>query len=159
MLNIIHYQRNTDQNHNEVSSHANQNQISSVTWSCLTLCDPIDCSTPNFPVHHQLLSLLKLMSITSVIPANHLIVCHPLLLSPSIFPDIRVFSNEPVLPIRWPKYWSFRFSNSPSNEYSGLTSFRKDWLYLLAAQGDSQESSPTPQFKSINCLASQNGHH
>ena len=159
MLNIIHYQRNTDQNHNEVSSHANQNQISSVTWSCLTLCDPIDCSTPSFPVHHQLLSLLKLMSITSVIPANHLIVCHPLLLSPSIFPDIRVFSNEPVLPIRWPKYWSFRFSNSPSNEYSGLTSFRKDWLYLLAAQGDSQESSPTPQFKSINCLASQNGHH
>ena len=63
--------------------------------------------------------------------------------------SIRVFSNEPVLPIRWPKYWSFRFSNSPSNEYSGLTSFRKDWLYLLAAQGDSQESSPTPQFESL----------
>jgi len=114
---------------------ANHNQISSVAQSCLTLCDPTDCSTPGFPVHHQLPSLLKLMSITSVIPANHLILCHPLLLLPSIFPSIRVFSNEPVLCIRWPKYWSFRLSNSPSNEYSGLTSFRMDWLDLLAAQG------------------------
>src|SRR5574340_466611 len=75
------------------------------------------------------------MSIDSVIPANHLVLCHPLLLLPSIFPSIRVFSNESVIPIRWPKYWSFSFSISPSNEYSGLTSFRMDWLDLLAIQG------------------------
>ena len=94
-------------------------------------------------------SLLKLMSIESVMPSNHLILCHPLLLLPSILPNIRVFSNESVLCIRWPKYW--RFSISPSNEYSGLISVRMDWLDLLAVQGtDSQESSPTPQFKSIN---------
>ena len=80
-------------------------------------------------------SLLKLMSIELVIPSNHLILCHPLLLSPSIFPSIRVFSNESALCIRWPKYWSFSFSNSPSNEYSGLISFRMDWLDLLAVQG------------------------
>ena len=80
-------------------------------------------------------SLLKLMSIESVMPSNHLILCHPLLLLPSIFPSIRVFSNESVLHIRWPKYWSFSFSISPSNEYSGLISFRMDWLDLLAVQG------------------------
>ena len=79
-------------------------------------------------------SLLKLMSIESVVPSNHL-SCHPLLLPPSIFPSIRVFSNESVLPIRWPKYWSFSFNISPSNEYSGLTSFRIDWLDLLAVKG------------------------
>ena len=80
-------------------------------------------------------SLLKLMSVKSVMPSNHLILCHPLLLPPSIFPSIRVFSNESVLRIRWPKYWSFSFSISPSNEYSGLISFRIDWLDLLAVQG------------------------
>ena len=80
-------------------------------------------------------SFLKLMSIESVIPSNHLILCHPLLLLPSIFPSIRVFSNELALCIRWPKYWSFSFSISPSNEYSGLISFRMDWLDLLAVQG------------------------
>ena len=80
-------------------------------------------------------SLLKLMSIKSVMPSNHLILCHPLLLLPSIFPSIRVFSNEPVLHIRWPKYWSFSFNISPSNEYSGLASFRMDWMDLLAVQG------------------------
>ena len=95
-------------------------------------------------------SLLKLMSIESVMPSNHLILCHPLLLPPSIFPSIRVFSNESVLHIRWPKYWSFSFSISPSNEFSELISFRIDWLDLLAVQGDSQDSSPAPQFKSIN---------
>ena len=79
-------------------------------------------------------SLLKLMSITSVMPSNHIILCHPLLL-PSIFPSIRVFSNESVLHIRWPKYWSFSFSISPSNESSGLVSLRMDWLDLLAVQG------------------------
>ena len=80
-------------------------------------------------------SLLKLMSIESVIPSNHLILCCPLLLLPSIFPSIRVFSNESILCIRWPKYWSFSFNISPSNEYSGLISFRMDWLDLLAIQG------------------------
>ena len=80
-------------------------------------------------------SLLKLMSIALVMPSNHLILCCPLLLPPSIFPSIRVFSNESVLCIRWPKYWSFSFNISPSNEYSGLISFRMDWLDLLAVQG------------------------
>ena len=95
----------------------------------------MDCSTPGFPVHHQLPSRLKLMSIMLVMPSNHLILCHPLPLPPSIFPSIRVFSNESVLHIRWPKYWSFNFSISPSSEYSGLISFRMDWLDLLAVQG------------------------
>ena len=80
-------------------------------------------------------SLLKLMSIELAMPSSHLILCHPLLLLPSIFPRIRVFSNESVLRIRWPKYWSFSFSISPSNEYSGLISFRMDWMDLLAVQG------------------------
>ena len=94
----------------------------------------MDCSTPGFPVHHQSQSLLKLMSIELVMPSNHLILCHPLLLLPSFFPSIRVFSNESVFCITWPKYWSFSFSISPSDEYSGLISFRMDWLDLLAAQ-------------------------
>ena len=108
----------------------------------------MDCSTPGLPVHHQL-SLIKLMSVESVMPSNHLILHHPLLLPPSIFPSIMVFSNESVLFIRWPKYWSFSFNISPSNEYSGLISFRMDWLDLLAVQG-TLKSSPAPQFKSIN---------
>ena len=95
-------------------------------------------------------SLLKLMSITLVMPSNHLILCRPLLLLPSVFPSIRVFSSESVLHIRWPKYWSFSFSISPSSEYSGLISFRMDWFHLLVVQGTFQESSPMPQFKSIN---------
>ena len=94
-------------------------------------------------------SLLKSMSTVSVMASNHLVLGHPLLLPPSIFPSIRVFSNELVLRIRWPKYWSFSFSISPSNEYSGLISFRMDWFDLLAVQA-TQESSPTSQFKSIN---------
>ena len=105
---------------------------------CLTthsLWDHMDCSTPGFTVLHCLQSWLKLMAIESVMPSNHLILCCPLLLLPSIFPSIRVFSNESVLHIRWPKYWSFSFSISPSNEYSGLISFRIDWFDLLAVQG------------------------
>ena len=94
-------------------------------------------------------SLLKLMSITSVMPFNHLILCHPLCLPPSVFPSMRIFSNESVLHIRWPKYWRFSFSISPSNEYSGLISFRMDWLDLFAIQG-TLKSFPTPQFKSIS---------
>ena len=97
-------------------------------------------------------SFLKLMSIESVMPSNHLILCHPLLLLPSIFPSIRVFSNESVLLIKWPKYWSLNFSITPSNEYSGLISLRIDRFDLFAVQG-SQESSPTLQFKSINSSA------
>ena len=88
-------------------------------------------------------SLLKLMSIESVVPSNHLILCHPLLLLPSIPASIRVFSNESVLHVRWPEYWSFSFSISPSNEYSGLISFRMDWLDLLAVQGLSRVFSNT----------------
>ena len=97
-------------------------------------------------------SLLKLMSIELVISSKHLILCHPLLLLPSIFPSIRIFSNELALQIKWPKYWSFSFSISPSSEYSGLISFKMDWLDLLAVRG-TLKSSPTPQFKSINSSA------
>ena len=95
-------------------------------------------------------SLLKLMSIESVMPSNHIILCHPLLLPASIFPSIRDFSNESVVRIRWPKYWNFSFSISPSNEYSGLVSFRMEWLGSPCCPRNSQESPPTPQFKSIN---------
>ena len=109
----------------------------SVTQSCLTLCDPMDCSTLGSPVLHCLLEFAQthVHSTESVTPSNHLILCCSLLLLPSVFPSIRVFSNESALPIRWPKYWSFSFSISPSNEYSGLISFRMDWLDLLAVQG------------------------
>ena len=95
----------------------------------------MDCNTPGLPVQHNSSSLLKLMSIESVMPSNHLTLCHPLLLLPSIFPSIRSFSNESALCIRWPKYWSFSFSISPSNEYSRLISFKMDWLDLFAVQG------------------------
>ena len=107
-------------------------QFSSVTQSRPTLCDHMDHSTPGLPVHPNSRSLLKLMSIESVMPSNQLILCHPLLL-PSIFPSIRVFSNESALHIRWPEYWGF--SIRPSSEYAGLISFRMDWLDLLAVQG------------------------
>ena len=118
-------------------------QFSSVTQSCPTLCETMDYSTPGFPVHHQLPELTQIMSIESVMPSNHLVLCHPLLLVPSIFPSIRVFSNELTIHINWPKYRRFRFSTSPSNEYSGLISlrhvintklikiFKLNWLILL----------------------------
>ena len=105
----------------------------SVAQTCPTLCNPMDCSTPGFPSISW--SLLKLMSIESVMPFNHFILCCPLLLLPSIFPSIRVFSSESALHIRWPKYWSFLFKISPSNEYSRLISFMMDWVDLLAIQG------------------------
>ena len=113
--------------------------------SCPTLCNPMGCSRPNSQ------SLLKFMSVESVMLSNHLILCCPLLLPPSIFPSIRVFSNDSVLHIRWPKCWSFSFSISPSKKYSGLISFRMDWLDLCSPK-NSQESSPTPELKSINSL-------
>ena len=109
--------------------------FSSVAQSCPTLCDPMDCSMLGLPVHHQLPELAQTHVHELVMPSNHLILCRLLLLLPSVFPSIRVFSDESVLCIRWPKYWSFSFSISPSNEYSGLTSFSMDWLDLLAVQG------------------------
>ena len=107
---------------------------------------------PGFPVHHQLPELTQTHVHRVGEPSNHLILCCSFLLPPSIFPSIRVFSSESVLCIRWPKYWSFIFSISPSNKYSGLISFRMDWLDLLAESSprvSSQESSPAPQFKSV----------
>ena len=95
----------------------------------------MDHSTSDFPVHTNSLSLLKLIPIKSVMPSSHLFLCCPLLLLPSIFPSIMIFSNESVLCIRWPKYWSFSFNTSPYDEYSGLISYRIDWLDLLAIQG------------------------
>ena len=109
-------------------------QFSSVAQSCPTLCDPMNRSTPGLPVHHQHWSSLRLTSIEAVMPSSHLILCRPLLLLPSIPPSIRVFSNDSILHIRCPKYWSFSFSISLSNEYSGLISFRVDWLHLPAVQ-------------------------
>ena len=117
-----------------------------------------DSPTPWTAAHQASLSitnswsLLKLMSIESVMPSNHLILCCPLLFPPSIFPSIRVFSNESVLHIRQPKYWSFNFSISPCSEHPGLISFRMDLVGSPCSPRDSQESSPTPQFKSINSL-------
>ena len=108
-------------------------QFCSVAQSCLTLCDSMDCSTPGFFTNSR--GLLKLTSIELVMPSSHLILCRPLLLLPPIPPSIRVFSNELVLRIRWPKDWRFSFSISPSSEDSGLISFRMDWLDLLAVQG------------------------
>ena len=122
-------------------------QVSSVTQLCLTPCDTIDCSTPGFPVHHQLAGLTQthVHRVSDAMQPSHPLSSP----SPSAFnlPSIRVFSTESVLLISWPEYWSFSFSISLSNEYSGLISFRMDWLDPLA---DSQESSPTPQFKSTN---------
>ena len=127
-------------------------QFSSVTQSCPTLCDPWTAA------HQASLSitnyrrLLRLMSVESLMLSNHLILCHPLLLLPLIFPSIRVFSKESVLRMRWPEYWSFSFSISPFNEHPGLISLRMDWLDFPAVQGLSRVFS-TPQFKSINSLA------
>ena len=110
-------------------------QLSSVAQSCLTLCDPMDCSMPGLPGHHQLPEFTQTHVHWVGDAIQHLILCCPLLLPPSVFPSIRVFSSESVLHIRWPKYWSFSLSISPSNEHLGLVSFRMDWLDLLAVQG------------------------
>ena len=121
-----------------------------VPQSCLTLCHSIDaaCQASLSITNSQ--NLLKFMSIELVMLSNHLILCHPLLLPPSIFPNIRVFSKKSVLFIRWPKYWSFSFSISPSNEYSGLVSFRMGWFDLLGAQTTLKSLLQKPQFESIN---------
>ena len=117
--------------------------VSSLAQLCPTLCDPMDCSTQASLSITNFWSFLKLMSIASLMSYNHLILCCPLLLLPSIFLSIRVFSDESVLPIRWPKYWSFSFSNSPSNEYSRLISFMIDWFDLLEPKGLSRVFSNT----------------
>ena len=132
MLNISY------PNHYMVSLNGTQTDVkdfSSVqSLSRVRLCNPMNRSTPGLPVHHQLPSLPRLTSIESVISSSHLILCCPLLLLPLIPPSIRVFSNESTLPMRWPKYWTFSFGISPSNEHPGLVSFRMDWLDLLAVQ-------------------------
>ena len=110
-------------------------QFTSIVQLCLTLCDPMDCSMPGFPVHHQHLELAQTHAHESVMPSNYLILCRHLLFLSSIFPHVRVFSNESTLHMRWPKYWSFSFSISPSNEHPGLISIRIDWLHLIAVQG------------------------
>ena len=133
MLNITHYQRNANQMSNSLWPHESQHAR-----------PPCPSPTP---------SLLKPMSIESVMPSNHLILCHPLLLLPSICPSIRVFSSESTFLMRWPKYSSFSFNISPSNEHPGLVSFRMDWLRSPCSPRDSQESSPIPWFKSINSSA------
>ena len=129
----------------EKTSWRTQDMSCSVAQSCLPLCNPMDCSTPGSLSFTFSWSLLKLMSIELVMPSNHLILCHrPFLLS-SVFPSIRVFFSESALHFRWPKYWSFSFSVSPSNEYSGLIPFRIDWFDLLTVQG-TLNSPPTLQF-------------
>ena len=130
----------------------------SVTQSCLTLCNPTYCSMPGSPVLPYCPECTQTQTPELVMPSNHLILCHPLLLLPSIFPSIRVFSSELALRIRWPKYWSFSFSISPSHEHSGLILFRTDRLDLLAVQGtlksllqkkmDSYVLMPSPRLNS-----------
>ena len=126
-------------------------QFSSVLQSRPTLCNPINHSTPGLPVHYQLPEFTQ-THVKSMMPSSHLILCRPLLLLPPIPPSIRVFSSESTLCMRCRKYWSFSFSISPSNKHPGLI-FRMDWLDLLCSPRDSQESSPTPHFKSINSSA------
>ena len=128
---------NANQSYKEVSAHTSQNQFSSVrllshVWLSETPCTAALQASLSIT---NSWTLLKLMSIELVMPSNHLILCHPLLLLPSVSPSIRVFSKESALRIRWPKFWSFSFSISPSNEHPGLISFRMDWLDLLAVQG------------------------
>ena len=135
------------------------NFLLSSQFSSVQLLSPVRLFVTPWTAAHQASlcitnswSSLKLTSIESVMPSSHLILCHPLLLLPLITPSIRVFSNESTLCVRWPKYWSFSFSISPSKEHPGLISFRMEWLDLPCSPRDSQESSPTPQLKSISSL-------
>ena len=135
--------------------------FSSVAQSCPTLCDPMNRSTPGLPVHHQFRSSLRFMSIESVIPSRHLILCRPLLLLPPLPPSIKVFSSESALRMRWPNYWSFSFSIIPSKEIPGLI-FRMDWLDLLAVQGTLKSLSNTTvqkhQFFGAQLSSQSNSH-
>ena len=134
-------------------------QFSAVAQSCLTLCDPMKCSMPGLLSITNSQSLLKLMSIELVMPSNHLILSCPLLLLSSIFPSIRVFSNESTLRMRWPKYWSFSFSIIPSNEHPGLISFRMHCLDLLAVQGTLKDTTVQKhQFFGTELSSQSNSH-
>ena len=137
-------------------------KFNSVAQSCLTLCNPWTAAHQTSLSITNSWSLLKLMSIESVMLSNYLLLCHPLLLPPSIFPSIRVFCNESVLCVWWPKYWSFSFSISPSNEYPGLISFRMDWFDLFAVQGTLksllQHHSSEHQFFTAQIALQSNSH-
>ena len=134
------------------SCHFSVSQFSSVAQSCPTLCDPMNHSTPGLPVHHQPRSSLRLMSITLVMPSSHLILCHPLLLPP-IPPSIRVFSSESTLRMRWPKYWEFQLQQQSFQRTPKTDLLQHGLVGSPCSPRDSQESSPTPQFKSINSSA------
>ena len=136
-----------------LGSPPTQRQFSSVAQSCLTLCNPMDCSTPGFPVHHHLLELSQthVHSVSDAIPPSHPL-SSPLLL-PSIFPSVRVFSSESALHIRWPKYWISSFNISPFNEHSELICFRMDWLDLLTVQGTLKSLHQYHSSKASNSLA------
>ena len=136
----------------KLPQHVLSVQFSSVIQSRLTLWDPVDWSTPGLPVHHHLPESTQIHVHWVSDAISHLILCRPLLFRPPLPPSIRVFFNESVLCITWPKYWTFSFNISPSNEYSGLISFRMEWLDLFAVQG-TLKSPPIPQFKIINFLA------
>ena len=125
----------------------------SVTHSCPTLCDPMDCSMPGLPVPHHLWNLPKFMSIEFMMPSSHLILWSPLLHLSSIFPSIRDFSNESAIHIRWPKYWSFIFSIRSSNKYSGLISFKINLFYLLVVQGTLRGLLLDMIYHSVNCTS------
>ena len=148
--------------HRKVKKNQKHHQFSSVTQSCLTFCDPMNHSTPGLPVHHQLPEFTQTHVHLSVMPSSHIILCRPVLLLSPIPPSIRVFSNELTLCMRWPKYWSFSFNISPSNEHPRLISFRMDWLDLLAVQGTlksllQHHSSKTSIFSTQ--LSSQSNSH
>ena len=142
--------------------HIFVSQFSSVTQSCPTLWDPMNCSTPGLRVHHQLLKFSQTQCIESVMPSSHLILCHPLLLLLPIPPSIRVFSNESTLRMRWPKYWSFSLSISPSNEHPGQISYRMDWWISLQSKGLARVFSSTTvqkhQFFSAQPSSQSNSH-
>ena len=142
------------------SPYAASAQLRGVLVAVAQLLSPVQLFATLWTAAHQgplsftvFRSLVKLMSTESVMPSNHLILCCPLLLLPSVFPSIRVFSSESGVRIRWPKYWSFRINISPSNDYSRLIFFRVDWFDLSAVQGTLKNFSPAPQFKSINSCA------
>ena len=128
-------------------------QFSSVAQPCPTLCDPMNCSTPGLPVHHQLLESTQTHVHESVMPSSHLILCRPLLLLPPIPPSIKVFSNESALHMRWPKYWSFSFSHHSFQGNPRADLLQNGLVGSPCSPRDSQESSPTPQFKIINSSA------
>ena len=126
----------------------NQFSLVQLIQSCPALCNPMDCSMPGFPVYHQVPELVQTHVHQVVMPSNHLILCHPFLLPPSIFPSIRVFSNESVLHIRWPKYWSFSFSISASNEYLGL-----DWEYWIELPCPPPGNLSDPEIKPTSLMS------